>query len=124
MAIPWEDVLALLPKLKKGKDLLPGSIGCAFKDNQTFIGESVLAVVQPDSPAEKAGLRVGDKIVKIDDIPMPTALDVTKVLRQRYADETMVIVFLRDGVELTVSLTTAAAEAPTATPTGHTGSRK
>ena len=109
MAIPWEDAITLLPKLKEGKDLLAGSVGIAFKDNQTFIGEPVIAAIQPDSPADEAGLQVGDKIVKIDDVPMPTALDVTKNFRLRYSDETMTIVFLRNGAEQTVSLTTAGA---------------
>jgi len=106
LAIPWEDAMTLLPKLKEGNDLSPGSAGFAFKDNQTFIGDAVIAAVQPDSPADKAGLKVGDKIVKIDDVSMQTALDVTKTLRLRYADETLTIVLLREGVEQTVSLTT------------------
>ena len=106
LAIPWEDVMTLLPKLKVGKDLLPGWVGLGFKDNQTFIGEPVIAAVQPDSPADQAGLKVGDKIVKINDVPMPTALDVTKNLRQRYAGEMFTIVFQREGVEQTISLTT------------------
>ena len=108
MVIPWEDVLMLLPKLKKANDLSPGLVGFGFKDNQTFIGEPEIAQVEPDSPAEKAGLKVGDKIVRIDGIPMPTALAVTNNLQQRYADETLTIIFLRDGAEQTVSLTTTA----------------
>ena len=104
MAIPWEEVLALLPRLKEGNDLYPGTLGLGFRDNQTFVGEPVIAGVQPDSPAANAGLRAGDRIVKIDDIPMPTALSVTKNLRQRYADETLTITFLREGVEQNVSV--------------------
>jgi len=106
MAIPWEDMLTLLPKLKEGNDLSPGSVGFGFRDNQTFIGEPVIATVQPDSAAERGGLRVGDRIVRIDDTPMPTALAVTKNLRQRYAGETLTIVFQREGAEQTISLTT------------------
>jgi len=108
MAIPWEDILALLPKLKEGNDLSPGSVGFGFRENQTFIGEPVIATIQPDSPATRAGLRVGDRIISIDDVPVPTALAVTKNLRQRYAGETLTIVFQRDGAEQTVSLMTVA----------------
>ena len=107
MAIPWEDAMMLLPVLKEGKDRLPGLVGFGFKDNQTFIGEPVIAVVQVDSPAEKAGLKTGDKIVKIDDIPMPTALDVAKNIRLRYVGETMTISFLRDGGVQMVTLMAA-----------------
>jgi len=108
MAIPWEDMLARLPKLKEGKDILPGSVGFGFKDNQIFIGEPVIAAVLSDSPADRAGLKVGDRIVNIDEVPMSTALDVTKNICQRYAGETLTIVFQRDGVEQTASLTTEA----------------
>jgi serine protease Do len=105
MAIPWEDALALLPKLKEGKDLLPGSLGFGFKENQTFIGEPVIATIQPGSPAEKAGLQTGDTIVKIDDVPMSSALDVAKNVKMRYAGETLAIVIRREGVEQSLSLT-------------------
>ena len=111
MAIPWEDALAMLPILKAGKDLLPGSTGIGFKDNQIFIGASVIAEVSFGSPAAQAGLKIGDTIVKIDDVPMTAALEVTKNLRLRYADETITIVFQRDGTERTVSLTTVPYEA-------------
>lgn len=104
MAIPWEDVMVLLPKLKEGKDLLPGLLGFGFKDNQTFIGEPVIAGIQPDSPAAQAGLKVGDKIVNIDGVPMPTALDVTHNVKLRYAGETLTLVYQRDGTEQTVVL--------------------
>ena len=106
MAIPWEDMLALLPKLKEGKDRLPGMLGFGFKDNQTFIGEPAIAAVMPDSPAGQVGLKVGDRIVKIDDAPMPTALDVTKNVQLRYAGETLTITLLREGAEQTISLET------------------
>jgi serine protease Do len=106
LAIPWEDVLGRLPKLKEGNDLFPGILGFAFKDNQTFVGEPVIAAIQPDSPAAKAGLKPGDRIMSIDGVPMLTALDVTKNVRLRYAEETLTIVFQRDGAEQTVSLTT------------------
>ena len=105
MVIPWEDVLMLLPRLKEGNDLLPGSLGFGFRDNQTFIGEPVIAGIQPDSPAAALGLRVGDRIVKINDIPMPTALAVTKKIRQRYAGEVLTVTFLHGDVERTISLT-------------------
>jgi serine protease Do len=107
MAIPWEEMLGLLPKLKEGKDLLPGWLGFGFKDNQTFIGEAVIAVVLPDSPAEGAGLKTGDKIVKIDGIPISAALDVAKNVKLRYAGETLTIIFQREGAEQTVLLTAA-----------------
>ena len=106
MAIPWEDAMALLPKLKGGQDLFPGSVGFGFNDNQTFVGEPMIAGVQPGSPAAKAGLKAGDRIVRIDGVPTLSALDVTKNLRLRYADETLTVVVQRDGAELTVSLTT------------------
>ena len=105
MVIPWEDVLALLPRLKEGKDLLPGTLGFGFRDNQTFIGEPVIAAIQPGSPAEKGGLKTGDRIVKIDDVPMSSAVNVTKHINVRYAGETLTIVLLRDGAEQSISLT-------------------
>jgi len=108
MVIPWEDAMTLLPKYKEGKDLLPGLLGFGFKENQTFIGEPVIVAVRPDSPAANAGLNVGVRIVRIDGVPMPTALAVTKNIRKRYADETLTIVFAREGAEQTVSLTATA----------------
>ena len=105
LAIPWQDAMEIVTKLKKGQDLMPGSFGFGFKENQTFIGEPVIAMVQPNSPADEAGLRPGDQIMKIDNVPMPKALLVMINIRQRYAGDVLMMSVLRDGAERTVTLT-------------------
>ncbi|MDR0520274.1 MAG: S1C family serine protease [Planctomycetaceae bacterium] len=106
MAVPFEDILPVVPKLKEGKDLLPGAAGFSFKENKMFVGDAVIDDVMPESAAAKAGLKKGDKITKIDDSPVTAAMDAVKNVRRRYAGETLKIAFLRDGTEQTVSLTT------------------
>ncbi|GHT17452.1 hypothetical protein FACS1894189_3340 [Planctomycetales bacterium] len=105
LAIPMDDIIALLPKLKEGKDLEPGSLGIGFKDNQTFIGDAVIASIEPKSPAEKAEIKPGDKITAIDGKPINSALDIVKNLRLRYAGETLTIQLERQGKEQTITLT-------------------
>ena len=106
MAVPFEDIIRLLPRMKEGLDLEPGRVGIEFKENRTFIGEPVIDTVQPDSPAAKAGLKKGDRIRAIDGNPMATALQVTMNFHLRYTGETVAIRFQRNGDDREVSLTT------------------
>lgn len=72
-AIPLTTIETRVPQILAG-GFVPGFLGVSFRDSSRFIddpafrgtGVTVGSVV-PDSPAEKAGLQVGDIIVAIDD---------------------------------------------------------
>jgi S1-C subfamily serine protease len=108
LAIPFEDInKTVLTKLKKGEDLAAGFVGTAFKENQTFVGEPTLDAIAPDSPAEKAGLKKGDRITKIDGKKIETALEYEMNIRPRYIGEKIELTYLRDGKENNITITTA-----------------
>jgi aminopeptidase YwaD len=58
--------------------------------------------VRPGSPAEKAGVRAGDVIVKFAGVDVKTLEDLTFVLRERRAGDEVHVVVLRDGREHSV----------------------
>ncbi len=107
MAIPFEDVLKLLPRMKRGVDLDPGTTGIGFKENRIFIGEAMIDAIQPDSPAAAAGLEKNDRILGINGTAITSALDATKILHSCYAGETLKIRLRRGNEEREITLKTA-----------------
>ncbi|MDR2441193.1 MAG: S1C family serine protease [Planctomycetaceae bacterium] len=106
MAIPFEDIQkkTVLGQLKNGNDLKQGVTGIQFKENRIFIGEAVIDAVQPDSPADQAGMKTGDQIIAIDGTPVNSAMQVAMNLRSRYAGETATFRLLRQEQEKEISL--------------------
>ena len=66
-AIPIEEVLKRLPRLQKGEDIYQGKAGIRPVLNDDFRGPVILAGVAPGSPAFKAGLKAGDKLLKVNE---------------------------------------------------------
>ncbi|HNC51439.1 MAG TPA: RIP metalloprotease RseP [Accumulibacter sp.] len=64
----------------------------------------VLGLINPNSPAEEAGLRVGDEILRIDDQEIDSWADVVRTVRQSPGKELQLEV-LRDGALLAVTVT-------------------
>ncbi len=58
-----------------------------------------LAMVQPGSPADHAGVRPGDVVVRFGGVRVYTLDDVRDVLGARKPGDTVDVVYLRDGVE-------------------------
>jgi S1-C subfamily serine protease len=68
--------------------------------------EGVLVrAVTRDSAAEKAGLKAGDVILKVNGTAVTTPGEITSVVRSLETKKSVPIVFLRDHREMTVTAT-------------------
>ncbi|HLK51280.1 MAG TPA: protein kinase [Bryobacteraceae bacterium] len=76
-----------------------GLIRYEFRSN-----ELVVTGVQPDSSFDRAGVRVGDHVVRIDSEPVPSVLDLTWVLANLDIGKTYRLQIRRQGQSLEVSV--------------------
>lgn len=97
LAIPIADVLQSYERLKSGQDLTPGHLGLGFSELGLFTGPAILDSVVANGPAAKAGIQKGDRIVKINDTPIDTAMQATIQIRTRYAGDTIRLNLQRPG---------------------------
>ena len=91
-AVLAHDVQTVLPRLKRGRDLYPGVTGISFGRVSPYTAEPVIASVRVNSPAAKAGLVPGDRIVEIEGRRTARAAEVTEEISRRYAGQTVRIV--------------------------------
>jgi Zn-dependent M28 family amino/carboxypeptidase len=61
--------------------------------------------VRPGSPAERAGLRAGDVVTKLANIPIKNVYDYTYALGELRGGEEIEVVILREGREMRLKLT-------------------
>jgi serine protease Do len=102
----WDDILQgqflgegpYVKKPKKGS----GFLGIGSEDAAD--GKLRITKVGRESPAETAGIKVGDVILKIDGKPMNRKADMQKLLEDKAADDKLVVLLMRDGKELEITL--------------------
>jgi len=61
--------------------------------------------VYKDSPAEKAGIRAGDVIVKVDGESVTSAREISSILRAARTKHTFPVLVVRDKKEMTITVT-------------------
>lgn len=88
-AVPWQQVEMLIPRLREGRDLLPGILGVTLKKGGLYGELPVLTATRPNSPAAKAGLKRGDTIVSIDGTPITQRVELTTQINRRYAGDVL-----------------------------------
>ncbi len=74
------------------------------------VAGALVAEVQKDSAAEKAGLRVGDVITEFDGIHVRGAAELQRLIRETPSGRTVEIAIFRDGFKHTLSAKLEAAE--------------
>ena len=102
-AVPFEDVLASVERLKKGKDLSPGLLGVTFKEHG-IDERPVIDVVRYDSPAERAGLKPGDVLSEIDGQPIGRFDEIKMALGRKYAGDRVEVVATRGDSRIRVEM--------------------
>jgi serine protease Do len=96
-AIPMEDILAVLPRLKEGKDLQKGILGVAMKSQDIYSVLPEIGTIAKGSPAEKAGLKVGDVITEIEGKPVERMAQVQHALGVKYEGDKITLKYKRGG---------------------------
>ncbi len=111
-AVPLEDILRVLPRLKEGKDLRPGLAGVTFKTRDPNAKLPAIDRVRYDGPAWHADLKSGDQIVQVDGKPIERMAQLLSVLKSRLEGEMLTVTVKRDEEKLTRSLTLVAEVPP------------
>ena len=104
-AVPLEDIMAVLPRMQAGETLAAGILGISYTSRDVMTGEPVIATSHPGSPAAKAGIREGDRIVAVDGTPVDRIASVRHQLAVRYADDTVRLTVERGESDPRESLT-------------------
>ena len=107
-AIPFEDILANLPAMKRGETIRPGLMGVTLKGANVFADKAIVLNCAPTSPAAEAGILPGDEVVAIDSTEIQRQAQMKHALGNRNAGETIKVTVLRDGERIERELQLAA----------------
>ncbi len=106
-AVPINLARRLLPQLKEGKvvrGFLGINIGPIDADMQDALGlasrdGALVQSVEKGMPADKAGIRHGDVIVRVDQTPVKSNRDLIDYVSSKRPGTKVTLTFLRDGKE-------------------------
>lgn len=87
-----------------------GWLGVSVEDQKN--AGAIVRTVEPNSPAEKAGIRTGDVIVAFNNEKVVGVQQLTRLIRETPVGRTIDVSVQRDGREENVQVTTEAARFP------------
>ena len=105
-AAPVAPLAERIERMKKGEDQRAGLLGIGLTTKNPRSSPAELSVVRPDSPAGKAGLKKGDKIVEINGKPIHSQTDMRFALGTFYGGDSVLVVAMRgdERLERTITL--------------------
>ena len=114
-AIPMNDVVAMIQDImtngyitnKPYMGITPGSMNEQMAAQYRYDVSTGVFIysVEEGSAADRAGLKMGDVILKVDDNVIKTVEDLTSVKKQYAAGDTSTLTIYREKQEITVELT-------------------
>jgi putative serine protease PepD len=110
-AISVDEVLAVLEQLRAqaaGEPRREGFLGVSLETRTDGGAGSIIATVQPGSPAEEAEIRVGDIVLAVDGEPVNGQAGLVAAIRDRSPGDSVTIDLVRDGERLAVTAVLAA----------------
>ena len=116
-AVPAHMARAVMDQIVRFGEVRRGRLGVTIEDvtheyaqkgRLATIDGALISVVQPGSPAEQAGLRAGDIVVRFNGRPVRTGTELRNRLGLTPVGETVELVLRRDGAERTIRARIAA----------------
>ncbi len=101
-AIPVDTVRQVASQLAAGKTIERAYLGVSLTNAS---GGARIAAVQSGSPASAAGLRAGDVVTALGDLPIASAADLSSAVAARKPGEHVTLTISRDGSNETVDVT-------------------
>jgi serine protease Do len=88
-AIPMQDILERLERMQAGENIKSGKLGIVATNQNEFAGPVKIAGAAPGSPAAKAGVRSGDRLVEAGGKPVQILSHLRHALGPVDAGQTM-----------------------------------
>lgn len=101
-AIPIDLAKSIADRIVAGTPIEFGYLGVKTQTASTNRVGGLIASVEPDSPADTAGIRADDVVIRVDDNPVGSGADLAAAVRARIPGDTVKLLVLRDGKELTI----------------------
>lgn len=103
-AIPSEYALSVIETLRTARHIERGWLGVRFSGNPLAPQDDGVEVdkLQPGGPAAEAGVRVGDRILAVNDTPVDTPRDVVRAVAAQSPGSTLTLSVSRGGRVLTI----------------------
>jgi putative serine protease PepD len=113
-AIPSNTVRQTVPALERGQKVKHAYLGVETSAPTSATQGAEVQNIVPGGPAEKANLRTGDVITKIDGQPVKSPSDVSAAVNQKQPGDSVTITVQRNGLteELTAKLGTRPGRSP------------
>lgn len=101
-AVPLGEIAPIIEAMKAGKTLVPGYLGIQPAPSGNPPSGAEVGSVKEKSPAEAAGLKAGDKLLKIGDIEVLDVAHLSTVVGRYVAGDKITILVRRGEQELTI----------------------
>jgi len=103
LAIPSNSVKDSFDSIMQRGRPIYGHLGVSAQDLPESGGAPVVLAVEPGSPAEKAGLKPGDVLLRFDGRKVASTSDLVRRVRSSRAGSTIPVIVERDGDETKLS---------------------
>ena len=115
-AVPINEAIRVSDQLKKSGKVTRGRIGVQIGEVSKEVAESLglksaqgaeVSLVEPGGPADKAGVKAGDIILKFNGKPVNRSSDLPRLVGDTALDSKATVTVWRKGAELTLPVTVA-----------------
>ncbi len=107
-AIPIREALQTANLLRNGEDRVRGLLGVGLSTRNPLETNFSVKLVHPDSPASKADLKVGDRIVEANGVAIQRFGQLEAIVKSSYAGDSMQLLIKRGEETLAQELSLAA----------------